>query len=81
MQTQMYPYPPYIQDFGMSQFYGSALPTFVVLSFVLLSPSLIKSIVYEKETGVRVSSSSVFTLFPYCLLIFSKLLPLVCFFL
>ncbi|KAK4327949.1 hypothetical protein Pmani_001610 [Petrolisthes manimaculis] len=52
-QTQMYPYPPYIQDRGMSQFYGASLPTFVVISLVLLSPSLIKSIVYEKETGVR----------------------------
>lgn len=53
LYTQMYPYPPYTQDYGMSQFYGSALPTFVVLSLVLLSPSLIKSVVYEKETGVR----------------------------
>ncbi|XP_064105712.1 phospholipid-transporting ATPase ABCA1-like [Macrobrachium nipponense] len=51
--VQMYPYPPYVQDNGMSQIYGSTLPTFVVLSLVLLSPSLIKSIVYEKETGVR----------------------------
>ncbi|XP_063592166.1 phospholipid-transporting ATPase ABCA3-like [Penaeus indicus] len=53
LHTQMYPYPPFTQDYGMSQFYGSALPTFVVLSLVLLSPSLIKSVVYEKETGVR----------------------------
>ncbi|MPC11279.1 ATP-binding cassette sub-family A member 17 [Portunus trituberculatus] len=52
-KTQMYPYPPYVQDNGMSQFYGSSLPLFVVLSLVLLSPSLIKSVVYEKETGVR----------------------------
>ncbi|XP_068232553.1 LOW QUALITY PROTEIN: phospholipid-transporting ATPase ABCA3-like [Palaemon carinicauda] len=53
VEVQMYPYPPYVQDNGISQFYGSSLPTFVVLSLVLLSPSLIKSIVYEKETGVR----------------------------
>ncbi|XP_045131214.1 phospholipid-transporting ATPase ABCA1-like isoform X1 [Portunus trituberculatus] len=53
IETQMYPYPPYVQDNGMSQFYGSSLPLFVVLSLVLLSPSLIKSVVYEKETGVR----------------------------
>nr|XP_045609701.1 phospholipid-transporting ATPase ABCA3-like isoform X2 [Procambarus clarkii] len=53
LEVQMYPYPPFLQDYGMSQFYGSALPTFVVLSLVLLSPSLIKSVVYEKETGVR----------------------------
>ncbi|KAK7083181.1 hypothetical protein SK128_003539 [Halocaridina rubra] len=53
IETQMYPYPPYVQDNGMSQLYGSALPTFVVLSLVLLSPSLIKSVVHEKETGVR----------------------------
>lgn len=53
VEVQMYPYPPYVQDNGMSQIYGSTLPTFVVLSLVLLSPSLIKSIVYEKETGVR----------------------------
>ncbi|XP_042235284.1 phospholipid-transporting ATPase ABCA3-like [Homarus americanus] len=53
LETQMYPYPPYVQDDGMSQIYGSILPTFIVLSLVLLSPSLIKSVVYEKETGVR----------------------------
>ncbi|XP_071529902.1 phospholipid-transporting ATPase ABCA3-like [Panulirus ornatus] len=53
IQTQMYPYPPYTQDHGMSQIYGSMLPTFVVLSLVLLSPSLIKCVVHEKETGVR----------------------------
>ncbi|XP_018027772.1 phospholipid-transporting ATPase ABCA1 [Hyalella azteca] len=53
LETQMYPYPPYVQDNAMSQFYGSSLPTFVVLSLILLSPTLIKSIVHEKETGVR----------------------------
>ncbi|KAK4327951.1 hypothetical protein Pmani_001612 [Petrolisthes manimaculis] len=37
----------------MSQLYGSFLPSYVVLSFILLSPSLIKSVVHEKETGVR----------------------------
>ncbi|XP_069191601.1 LOW QUALITY PROTEIN: phospholipid-transporting ATPase ABCA3 [Procambarus clarkii] len=53
VEVQKYPYPSYYNDFGISQLYGSFLPSDVVLSFVLLSPSLIKSIVYEKETGVR----------------------------
>ncbi|CAL4197573.1 unnamed protein product, partial [Meganyctiphanes norvegica] len=53
IQSQMYPYPPYNQDNGMSQLYGAFLPTVAVLSFVLLCPSLIKNVVYEKETGVR----------------------------
>ncbi|CAL4102208.1 unnamed protein product, partial [Meganyctiphanes norvegica] len=53
LQAQMYPYPPYIQDNGMSQLYGMLLPTMIVLSYILLVPSLIKNIVYEKETGVR----------------------------
>lgn len=54
----MYPYPPYVQDNGISQIYGSLLPSVVVLSLVLLSPSLIKSVVHEKETGVKVSENS-----------------------
>lgn len=54
----MYPYPPYVQDYGISQIYGALLPTVTVLSLVLLSPSLIKSVVHEKETGVRVRAHS-----------------------
>nr|XP_053628150.1 phospholipid-transporting ATPase ABCA3-like [Cherax quadricarinatus] len=53
VEVEKYPYPEYYDDFGASQLYGTFLPNYVVLSFVLLSPALIKSVVHEKETGVR----------------------------
>ncbi|XP_063859615.1 phospholipid-transporting ATPase ABCA3-like isoform X2 [Scylla paramamosain] len=53
LDIQLYPYPPYSNDGGMSQIYGSMLPSYMILAFVLLSPSLIKNVVHEKETGVR----------------------------
>ncbi|XP_050726962.1 phospholipid-transporting ATPase ABCA3-like [Eriocheir sinensis] len=53
VEVEPYPYPPYSDDNGMSQLYGSMLPSYMILAFVLLSPSLIKNIVHEKETGVR----------------------------
>ncbi|KAG0724246.1 ATP-binding cassette sub-family A member 3 [Chionoecetes opilio] len=54
LEIESYPYPPYTDDSGMSQIYGTLLPSYMILAFVLLSPSLIKNIVHEKETGVRV---------------------------
>ncbi|MPC11276.1 ATP-binding cassette sub-family A member 17 [Portunus trituberculatus] len=53
LDIQPYPYPPYSNDGGLSQAYGSMLPSYMILAFVLLSPSLIKNVVHEKETGVR----------------------------
>ena len=50
----MYPYPPYLQDFGVGMTLGVTLPLFLVISFVLMVPSLIRGIVKEKATGVRV---------------------------
>ena len=70
MVTQMFPYPPYLQDNGINQFYGNILPTFIVFSLVLLSPTLIKGIVHEKETGVRVSSTGVFFFFLHIIVLY-----------
>lgn len=53
LHIQRYPYPPYTDDNGTSQLYGTMLPSYMILAFILLSPSLIKNVVHEKETGVR----------------------------
>ncbi|XP_047471049.1 phospholipid-transporting ATPase ABCA1-like [Penaeus chinensis] len=53
IETQEYPYPAYESDFGLSFLYSTVVPSFLVTALVLLSPSLIKSVVHEKETGVR----------------------------
>lgn len=53
IETQVYPYPAYDSDLGISFIYSTVLPSFLVTALVLLSPSLIKSVVHEKETGVR----------------------------
>jgi hypothetical protein len=52
---QEFPYPEYVDrtDF-FTQIFSTLLPFFTVLSFVMLCPSIMKRVVEEKETGVKV---------------------------
>ena len=47
------PYPAYLEN-NLAIFLGYLLPFFTVLSFALIVPPLMKRIVHEKETGVKV---------------------------
>nr|XP_027231595.1 ATP-binding cassette sub-family A member 1-like [Penaeus vannamei] len=53
IEIQKYPYPAYDSDLGISFVYSTVLPSSLVMALVLLAPSLIKSVVHEKDTGVR----------------------------
>ena len=47
------PYPSYLEN-NLATFLGLMLPMFVVLSFCFIVPPLLKRIVHEKQTGVKV---------------------------
>jgi hypothetical protein len=47
------PYPPYFSN-NLTLLLGFIMPLFLVLSFSFIVPPLLKRIVYEKETGVKV---------------------------
>ena len=51
-QQQM-AYPPYFSN-NLSLLLGFILPLFLVLSFAFVVPPILKRIVFEKETGVKV---------------------------
>ena len=53
--TQEMPYPEYTQE-DVAFFIGSMLPLCLVLSFSLIIPPLMKRIVHEKESGIKVSA-------------------------
>jgi hypothetical protein len=48
------PYPPYSAVFDFKQFYFIMLPQFLVLGFIFIVPSIIRNVVSEKETGIKV---------------------------
>ena len=54
---QQMAYPPYFSN-NLSLLLGFILPLFLVLSFAFIVPPILKRIVYEKETGVKVSKVS-----------------------
>ena len=54
---QQMAYPPYFSN-NLSLLLGFILPLFLVLSFSFIVPPILKRIVYEKETGVKVSQAS-----------------------
>jgi hypothetical protein len=52
---QEFPYPEYVDRTDLfAQIFSTLLPLFTVLSFVMLCPSIMKRVVEEKETGVKV---------------------------
>ena len=53
VSEQEMPYPPYFSN-NLTLLLGFFLPFFLVLSFAFIVPPLLKRIVYEKETGVKV---------------------------
>jgi hypothetical protein len=50
------PYPAYLQN-NLAIFLEFMLPFFTVLSFCFIVPPLMKRIVHEKETGVKVGQT------------------------
>ena len=50
---QQMAYPAYLENY-VAIFIGGFLPMFCVLSFTFIVPPLLKRIVHEKETGVKV---------------------------
>ena len=53
VSQQEMPYPPYFSN-NLTLILGFFMPFFLVLSFSFIVPPLLKRIVYEKETGVKV---------------------------
>lgn len=49
------PYPAYLEN-NVAIFLGFMLPMFTILSFCFIVPPLMKRIVHEKQTGVKVTS-------------------------
>ena len=56
VSEQEMPYPPYFSN-NLTLLLGFIMPLFLVLSFSFIVPPLLKRIVYEKETGVKVGLS------------------------
>ena len=50
---QRYPYPPYVEDFFIVAL-QSYLPLLILLSFIVTAPSIVKDIVIEKESRLKV---------------------------
>ena len=57
VSEQEMPYPPYFSN-NLTLLLGFIMPLFLVLSFSFIVPPLLKRIVYEKETGVKVGLST-----------------------
>lgn len=53
------PFPPYVDD-SYIYFLVSMLPMMILLSFIVLAPNIVKEIVLEKETKLRVSDGCMF---------------------
>ena len=50
---QRYPYPPYVEDFFVEAL-QEFLPLILLLSFLVTAPSIVKDIVIEKESRLKV---------------------------
>ncbi|KAL1501621.1 hypothetical protein ABEB36_006918 [Hypothenemus hampei] len=53
LQTQLFPYPPYKADSGISQVFMFYLPLITLFSFIFVCPAVIKRVVEEKESGIK----------------------------
>ena len=56
--VQAMPYPSYL-DNDLALFLGFLLPTFTVLSFCFVVPPIMKRVVHEKQTGVKVKNGTI----------------------
>ena len=65
INAQAFPYPPYSAVFDFKQVYFIMLPQFLVLGFIFIVPSIIRNVVSEKETGIKVRD----TLYNICVAI------------
>lgn len=43
-----------MNDMGFTEIYNIVLPVLTVISFLFLCPSLLKRVVEEKQTGIKV---------------------------
>ena len=50
---QRYPYPPYVDDYFINAL-QTYLPLIFLLSFIVTAPSIVKDIVIEKESRLKV---------------------------
>lgn len=51
---QEFPYPPHIQDTGLSQLFLYFLPLMTVFSFIFLCPAVLQRVGEEKSSGTKV---------------------------
>lgn len=51
---QAFPYPPHDFSANFSDIYFIVLPMIVVLGFIFIVPSVIRGVVNERETGIKV---------------------------
>jgi hypothetical protein len=56
----MFPHPAYHED-NFTDIFSAILPLFFVISFVMLCPAILKRVVEEKETGVKVCVFQVYS--------------------
>lgn len=56
---QEFPYPPHTVDIGASDLFTYYLPFITVFSFILLCPAVVKRVVEEKFSGIKVIFSFV----------------------
>lgn len=54
IMLQEFPYPPYLNDLGFTDMFLYVLPIVTIFSFVFLCPAVIKRVVEEKQTGIKV---------------------------
>lgn len=59
---QEFPYPPYVIDAGVNEIFMDILPIMTIFTFVFLCPAVLKRVVEEKTTGIKVSSPFYFLL-------------------
>lgn len=51
---QEFPYPPFLNDIGIADMFSLVLPLVTIFSFVFLCPAVLKRIVEEKSSGIKV---------------------------
>lgn len=64
VQFQEMPYPPHFEDHGINDMYAYVLPLITMFGYVLILPAVLKRIIEEKSTGIKVGIS-----FLFCVLI------------
>lgn len=54
LMLEMFPFPPHKLDSGISDLLLEYLPVITLFSFICLCPALLKRVVEEKQTGIKV---------------------------